>query len=79
MTAGKMSGAGLMVTAAVCLSALVAVLATAYRFAVTGELAPDAVAWSTGLVGVAAALLARTYSSEPGGTRADPVTVEPVT
>ena len=69
----RMTGAGLMVVATVCLAALAAVISTAVRFAMTGELDPSAVAWSTGNVGVAAALLARTWQAqEPAGTRPTP-------
>lgn len=74
----SMSGAGLLVVGSVCLSALMAVAATAWRFASTGQLDAQAVAWSVGLVGTAAALLARTYNPEPKGTPADPVVVTPV-
>jgi hypothetical protein len=76
-----MSGAGLLVCLTVCLAALEAVTATAIRFAMTGDLDAQAVGWSSGLVGIAGALLARTWqesTSTPTGTPADPVSVEPV-
>lgn len=71
-----MSGAGLLVVGSVCVGALEAVTATAWRFTVTGELDATAVAWSTGLVGTAAALLARTYSTGSDETPV-PVTTAP--
>jgi hypothetical protein len=73
-TAGQMTGAGRIIVSAVSLCAVVAVVAVAVRFALTGELDAQGVSWATGLVATAVAILARTYLPEPSGTPSDPVT-----